>query len=998
MALTFTNDGSGNSTTSTATLAVTSTLTYAVGDMVVVCIAADNNGASGASSISSVTDSKSHTYTQRRIDNADPGAAAAGQTSAIYTTTVTTAMTTSDVITANFSPNTTSKAMVIYRVVGSSTEFPVYLSNGGVTGTTANPSLTSTSITNGDTVFYSLARESNAAITADSDATNGSWSTNHTATASTGTVATSSMVSSQRKTVTATATQTYNVTAVASDWALSYIVLNPKAIPQRTATGGGTGTETSTGARAVVKTATGSGTGTESTTGLHVSPRTATGSGTSVVSMVIESQTSSNDGYYDNVNDTVEFFGNSFLGTGLRVASASFRLKRTGTPTGNAVLKIYSHTGTYGSTGVGSTLLATSDGVLASTINDATPTSTDFTFSGDNAIILTSGTPYVIGLVCVGADDITNWIDVYQSVASASTGNMVAKQGVSWSYNANHDCVFSVTSAEAFGLVLTATSRTATGSGTGTQSSTGLLTSLRTATGGGTGTQSATGLETSIRTATGSGTGTESATGIRLVIVTATGSGAGSQTSTGLRVSLRTATGSGTGTESADGGIVHAKNATGSGVGAESATGLHVSPRTATGAGVGSATATGFGASARTATGSGTGSATSTGVVIIARTATGDGAGTESSTEFILYAYNVEAFGYARGGRLLADSEVEGLFVGLLTTSGEPYYPTFIGQTIVGDGRKIASVEFLVSRNTTITGDAYAQVWSNVGGVIDTLLATSDPYPASSIFTDDPHKTEFIFSGADQIVLTNAADYIVGFTCPSIGLGEYVALMLSGALAHPGNVSVYGPDNGTEARPGEDLVFSLFVVEPGASGLHISPRTATGSGVGTETSDGGIVHARTATGSGLGTGTADGGVSYARTATSSGVGTGTSTGLHISPRTSTGSGVGSATASAFITFVRTSSGSGTGSESSSSGLLRTRTATGSGTGSNGTVSWTFTAGRIGTGTGTGTSSATGLPTAIRSATGLGIGSEISLQSIKIEGINWASWGFNALIR
>ena len=58
MALTISQAGSGNSTSSSATLAVTLTQSFAVGDMVVVCIASDNNGTNGADSVLSVTEYK----------------------------------------------------------------------------------------------------------------------------------------------------------------------------------------------------------------------------------------------------------------------------------------------------------------------------------------------------------------------------------------------------------------------------------------------------------------------------------------------------------------------------------------------------------------------------------------------------------------------------------------------------------------------------------------------------------------------------------------------------------------------------------------------------------------------------------------------------------------------------------------------------------------------------------------------------------------------------
>ena len=279
MALTISELGKNNSATSTATLVVTLTQGASIGDMIVVCVAADNQGSAGAISIASVTDSKSHTYTSRVSRNNDPGTASSGASVAIFTAPVTTAMTTSDTVTINFSPNTTSKAAVLWEIAAGATEFPKYLSNGGSTGSGTNPSLVSTSIGSGDAVIYALAAESNATLTGDSDTTNGNWSTLYTDVGNTGTSLTSMRVGSQYKVTTGTATQTWNTTLTTSDWAISYIVVDPAPRIDRTATGSGTGSQSSTDVHIVLRTATGSGTSNQSADDQLVHVETATGSG-----------------------------------------------------------------------------------------------------------------------------------------------------------------------------------------------------------------------------------------------------------------------------------------------------------------------------------------------------------------------------------------------------------------------------------------------------------------------------------------------------------------------------------------------------------------------------------------------------------------------------------------------------------------------------------------------------------------------------------------------
>jgi len=220
--------GSGNSATSTTTLAFNCGQNFAIGDVILVCISADNNGASGATSLTSVTDVKGHTYTLVQATY-DPGAAAAGQTLGFGYTKVTTAMITTDQITVNFSPATTAKAAVVYKLHPNFSIKKIRMPASGTGGTfgagsaTGTPTITTSSISAGNIFVGALAVESNAAVTADADTSNGAWTTQHTATGSTGTAATSSRIAAQGKVVTGTATQTYNPTLTSADCIIGWI-------------------------------------------------------------------------------------------------------------------------------------------------------------------------------------------------------------------------------------------------------------------------------------------------------------------------------------------------------------------------------------------------------------------------------------------------------------------------------------------------------------------------------------------------------------------------------------------------------------------------------------------------------------------------------------------------------------------------------------------------------------------------------------------------------
>lgn len=203
-------------------------VTAAVGDWLVVCISADNAGSGGSSSIAGVSDSQSNTWTERLTTNQDPAGASAGITLAVYTCEVTSALT-NGTVTVSFSPNTTSKTFTVQRIQPGSGEIVTFDSVGaGSTGAGTTMSAGAVSVTNGHTIFGATAIESLDTITADSDTTNGSWSTQYTEVASTGTQATSARIGTQFKTVTATDDQTYNTTTGSSrDYAINYMIVYP---------------------------------------------------------------------------------------------------------------------------------------------------------------------------------------------------------------------------------------------------------------------------------------------------------------------------------------------------------------------------------------------------------------------------------------------------------------------------------------------------------------------------------------------------------------------------------------------------------------------------------------------------------------------------------------------------------------------------------------------------------------------------------------------------
>jgi peptidoglycan DL-endopeptidase CwlO len=225
MALTFSNVNTAISIAAGATLAVGS-ITAAVGESLVVMVAADNAGTSGVASLSStITDSVGNTYVLQFITTQVGGAVAGGVTLAVWVAEITTAIT-NGTITTSYSPNTTAKAITVKKIAAAAGFKPSVVTVGTAAAGSATTSTITLSVTDGDTILGVTGVEQSTLGTADSDTTNGTWSTAYTALASTGTNTTSITLSSQQKTVTATGNQTYNLNygGTARDYVINAIV------------------------------------------------------------------------------------------------------------------------------------------------------------------------------------------------------------------------------------------------------------------------------------------------------------------------------------------------------------------------------------------------------------------------------------------------------------------------------------------------------------------------------------------------------------------------------------------------------------------------------------------------------------------------------------------------------------------------------------------------------------------------------------------------------
>jgi len=116
--------------------------------------------------------------------------------------------------------------------------------------------------------------------------------------------------------------------------------------------------------------------------------------------VIIDSYSESNaDGSFgltDAVTNHICGVGQSFTGLEIVLKSCMLYMKKTNSPTGPIYIKIYAHTGVFGTSSLPTgAALAVSDPIEASTLPVASQL-INFTFSGVNKISLVNGTKYVV--------------------------------------------------------------------------------------------------------------------------------------------------------------------------------------------------------------------------------------------------------------------------------------------------------------------------------------------------------------------------------------------------------------------------------------------------------------------------------------------------------------------------------------------------------------------------------------------------------------------------
>jgi hypothetical protein len=151
----------------------------------------------------------------------------------------------------------------------------------------------------------------------------------------------------------------------------------------------------------------------DSTDGVTISGESLWFAVPAIAETTVDSYSESNYASGTEVDSSIRTkFGQTFACSSTVVlGSCKFYLYKMGSPTGNAVAKIYAHTGTFGIDGKPTgTELATSSNFNVSTLTGDVGLST-FTFPNGQNIILTSGVKYCVAIEYTGGDA-SNYIQV----------------------------------------------------------------------------------------------------------------------------------------------------------------------------------------------------------------------------------------------------------------------------------------------------------------------------------------------------------------------------------------------------------------------------------------------------------------------------------------------------------------------------------------------------------------------------------------------------------
>ena len=125
-----------------------------------------------------------------------------------------------------------------------------------------------------------------------------------------------------------------------------------------------------------------------------------------------------------------------------KIVLAKFYMKKIGSPTGNGVAKLYSHSGVYGTSSVPDTLLATSNNLDVSTLTNSYAT-INLDFSGVQQVSMTANTYYVISFEYSSGDS-SDYVQITSDATHHTHSGNFSNYVSSWLATATQDLLFYV--------------------------------------------------------------------------------------------------------------------------------------------------------------------------------------------------------------------------------------------------------------------------------------------------------------------------------------------------------------------------------------------------------------------------------------------------------------------------------------------------------------------------------------------------------------------------
>jgi hypothetical protein len=146
----------------------------------------------------------------------------------------------------------------------------------------------------------------------------------------------------------------------------------------------------------------------------------------------------------DMRNGAITAISQSITGNGGDLTSCAFNIYKSGSPTGNAVAKLHTHSGVFGTSSLPTgAALATSDTIDVTTISTTSPGLIEFTFS--SPYTLADGTNYCLVLEYSGGDA-SNYIRVGRDATSPThAGNGATYSGGAWGISTSDFVFFAIT-------------------------------------------------------------------------------------------------------------------------------------------------------------------------------------------------------------------------------------------------------------------------------------------------------------------------------------------------------------------------------------------------------------------------------------------------------------------------------------------------------------------------------------------------------------------------